>query len=261
MVRPSSCVLLLAFMALPACEQTSHSGPGTAPSPNDTLIGSAENIDAPDANQLANAMPPVSAQASLEELVAAHNGRVGGCAECSPREALASAEAQVPHGEYTHVANPTCQNQVDGAQEISRIVDTAAAAYSGNYAGAAQSLAETEAARRFISDNIHGTLGRLLSSGRSDTAMCQSICAVVPARAVVSGYRMEAANEDRAFAACNAGQDCSVGWSRWIGEPIVSTGQHSRTVCGVFANWAHQGHRYARLRVFFQPPDSWIPPR
>ena len=40
-----------------------------------------------------------------------------------------------------------------------------------------------------------------------------------------------------------------------------STGEHSKTVCGVFANWAHKTPRMARLSVYFTPPDDWVPQR
>ena len=201
-----------------------------------------------------------AAAARLAAKIKDFNDQNGGCPECQPTEARVIAAMQVPHGLRTYTATPSCMNEARDAGQIRRAADVAAAASDGNYAGAADSLLKSREVKGLLSRHVKGDIGRILNGGDDRTAFCQAVCAVIPQDSTVTGYKLEAANEDGNYQSCAAGADCAIGKAKWTAEPIPSTGENAKTVCGVFANWAHKGHRLARLSVYFTPPNDWIPP-
>ena len=201
-----------------------------------------------------------AAAARLAAKIKDFNDQNGGCAECQPTEAKVAAAMQVPRGLRTYTATPSCMNEARDAGQIRQAADVAAAASDGNYAGAAESLLKSREVRGLLSKHVKGDIGRILNGGDDRTAFCQAVCAVIPQDSTVTGYKLEAANEDGNYQNCAAGADCAIGKAKWTAEPIPSTGENAKTVCGVFANWNHKGHRMARLSVYFTPPADWIPP-
>lgn len=204
------------------------------------------------------------AEAAAERLAAkvkAFNDQNGGCAECQPTEARVRVETQVPAGLRTYTATPSCMNEARDTSQIRDVADDAAALSEGQFAGAAEELLRSREVQRIIARKVGGDVGRILNGGDDRTAYCQAVCAVLPQNSTVTGYKLEAANPDRQFQSCAAGADCAIGKSKWTAEPIPNTGDNSKTVCAVFANWAHKTPRQARLSVYFTPPDDWAPPR
>ena len=199
--------------------------------------------------------------AALQQKIKAFNDQNGGCAECQVTEARVRVETQVPAGLRTYTANPSCMNEARETAEIREVADDAAAFSDGEFAGAVGELLKNPAVKRAIAKNVGGDVGRILNGGDDRTAYCQPVCAVLPQNSTVTGYKLEAAGPDRQYQTCQAGSDCAIGKAKWTAEPIPNTGENSKTVCGVFANWAHKTQRMARLSVYFTPPDDWAPPR
>jgi hypothetical protein len=189
------------------------------------------------------------------------NDQNGGCPECQPTEARVVARMDVPPGLRTYTATPSCMNEARDTGQIREVADDAAALSDGQYAGAVDELLRSQAVKRLISKKVGGDVGRILNGGDDRTAYCQAVCAVLPSDSTVTGYKLEAANTaDGQFQVCQAGSDCAIGKAKWTAEPIPTSGENSKTVCGVFANWSHKDHRLARLSVYFTPPDNWVPP-
>jgi hypothetical protein len=198
--------------------------------------------------------------AALQQKIKDFNDQNGGCEECQATEARVRVEMNVPAGLRTYTANPSCMNEARDTAEIREVSDDAAALSDGQFAGAVGDLLKTPEVRRAIAKNVGGDVGRILNGGDDRTAYCQAVCAVLPENSTVTGYKLEAAGPDRQYQTCQAGTDCAIGKAKWTAEPIPNTGEHSKTVCGVFANWAHKTPRLARLSVYFTPPDDWAPP-
>lgn len=189
------------------------------------------------------------------------NDQNGGCPECQATEARVVAAMDVPAGLRTYTATPSCMNEARETGQIRDVADDAAALSDGQYAGAVDELLRSQAVKRLISKKVGGDVGRILNGGDDRTAYCQAVCAVLPSNSTVTGYKLEAANmADRQYQICQAGTDCAIGKAKWTAEPIPTSGENSKTVCGVFANWSHKEHRLARLSVYFTPPDDWVPP-
>jgi hypothetical protein len=202
-----------------------------------------------------------AAAARLQQKVKDFNDQNGGCPECQPTEARVVAQMDVPNGLRTYSATPSCMNEARDTGEIRKVSDDAAALSDGNFAGAAAELLRSQAVKQMLARNAHGDVGRILNGGDDRTAYCQAVCAVLPVNSTVTGYKLEAANaDDQQFQTCQAGSDCSIRRAKWTAEPIPTSGENSKTVCGVFANWDHNDHRLARLSVYFTPPDDWVPP-
>lgn len=199
--------------------------------------------------------------AALQQKIKAYNDANGGCEECQPTEARVRVEQPVQAGLRTYTANPSCMNEARETAQIRDVADDAAAFSDGDFAGAVGELLKNPEVKRAIGRKVGGDVGRILNGGDDRTAYCQAVCAVLPANSTVTGYKLEAAGPDRQYQACQAGSDCAIGKAKWTAEPIPSTGENSKTVCGVFANWAHKTPRLARLSVYFTPPDDWVPPR
>lgn len=200
--------------------------------------------------------------AALQQKIKAFNDQNGGCQECQPTEAKVRVEMQVPAGLRTYTANPSCMNEARETAQIRDVADDAAAFSDGEFAGAVGELLKNPEVKRAIGRKVGGDVGRILNGGDDRTAYCQAVCAVLPQNSTVTGYKLEAAAaSDGQFQTCQAGQDCAIGKAKWTAEPIPNTGENSKTVCGVFANWAHKSPRKARLSVYFTPPDDWVPPR
>jgi hypothetical protein len=198
--------------------------------------------------------------AKLAAKVKDFNDGNGGCEECQATEARVRAEVLVPAGLRTYTANPSCMNEARETAQIREVSDDAAGLKGGQFAGAVGDLLKNKDVQRVIGQKVGGDVGRVLNGGDDKTAYCQAVCAVLPENSTVTGYKLEAAGPDRQFQTCAAGSDCAIGKSKWTAEPIPNTGEHSKTVCGVFANWAHKTPRLARLSVYFTPPDDWVPP-
>jgi len=224
--------------------------------------------DKGDKNAAANdstteATPEATAEdkaAKLAAKVKDFNDGNGGCEECQPTEARVRAEVLVPAGLRTYTATPSCMNEARETGQIREVADDAAGLKDGQFAGAIGELLKSKEVRQAIGRQVGGDVGRILNGGDDKTAYCQAVCAVLPENSTVTGYKLEAAGPDRQYQTCAAGQDCAITKAKWTAEPIPSTGEHSKTVCGVFANWAHKTQRMARLSVYFTPPDDWVPP-
>ena len=168
---------------------------------------------------------------------------------------------RVPHGLRTYTATPSCMNEARDTAEIREVSDDAAAMKDGQFAGAVGDLLKNKDVQRMIGQKVGGDVGRILNGGDDRTAYCQAVCAVLPQNSTVTGYKLEAADATTGqFQACQAGSDCAIGKSKWTAEPTPNTGENSKTVCGVFANWTHKTDRLAELSVYFTPPDDWVPP-
>lgn len=212
-------------------------------------------------NETAPADDAEARAAALQQKIKAFNDRSGGCEECQPTEARVRVEMQIPAGLRTYTANPSCMNEARETAEIREVADDAAAFSDGEFAGAIGELLKNPEVKRAIGRKVGGDVGRILNGGDDRTAYCQAVCAVLPANSTVTGYKLEAAGPDRQYQACQAGSDCAIGKAKWTAEPIPNTGDNSKTVCAVFANWAHKTPRMARLGVYFTPPEDWVPPR
>lgn len=208
----------------------------------------------------AGAGGPTAAE-RLQAKVKAFNDQNGGCDECQPTEARVRVEMRVPHGLRATTATPSCMNEAHDTGAIRDVSDDAAALSGGQFAGAAEELLRNREVQRIIARRVGGDVGRVLGGGEDRSAYCQAVCAVLPKDSTVTGYKLEAGGQGRNFQTCAAGNDCAIGKAKWTAEPIPTTGENSKTVCGVFANWDHQRNRIARLSVYFTPPDDWIPPR
>ena len=220
---------------------------------NATANGTAENGSTSADDGAAKA-------AELARKVKDFNDGNGGCAECQPTEAKVVVQMQVPHGLRTYTAAPSCMNEARETSQIRDVSDDAAALKGGQFAGAVGDLLKNKDVQRVIGQQVGGDVGRILNGGDDKTAYCQAVCAVLPENSTVTGYKLEAAGPDRQYQTCAAGSTCAIGKAKWTAEPIPNTGEHSKTVCGVFANWAHKTPRMARLSVYFTPPDDWMPP-
>lgn len=199
--------------------------------------------------------------AELERKVKDFNDANGGCEECQPTEAKVVVQMQVPHGLRTYTATPSCMNEARETGQIRDVSDDAAGLKGGNFAGAVGDLLKNKDVQRVIGQQVGGDVGKILNGGDDRTAYCQAVCAVLPLDSTVTGYKLEAGDAaTQQFQTCQAGSDCAIGKAKWTAEPIPNTGEHSKTVCGVFANWAHKTDRVARLSVYFTPPDGWVPP-
>jgi len=217
-----------------------------------------------DANTTTEVAPDTSAEdkaAALAAKIKAFNDGNGGCDECQPTEARVRAEVLVQAGLRTYSDNPSCMNEARETSQIRDVSDDAAGLKGGQFAGAVGDLLKNKDVQRVIGQQVGGDVGRILNGGDDHTAYCQAVCAVLPENSTVTGYKLEAAGPDRQYQTCAAGQNCAIGKAKWTAEPIPSTGEHSKTVCGVFANWAHKTPRMARLSVYFTPPEDWAPPR
>lgn len=204
--------------------------------------------------------PAANTAEQLAAKVKEFNDQNGGCEECQATEARVRVEMQVPAGLRTYTANPSCMNEARETAEIREVSDDAAGLKDGQFAGAVGDLLKNKDVQRVIGQKVGGDVGRILNGGDDRTAYCQAVCAVLPEDSTVTGYKLEAAGPDRQYQACQAGSDCAIGKAKWTAEPIPNTGEHSKTVCGVFANWAHKTQRMARLSVYFTPPADWVPP-
>ena len=229
--------------------------------------GGKDKADKPTADTTANgtteSAPDDAAAkaAALQQKVKTFNDQNGGCEECQPTEARVRVETQVQAGLRTYTANPSCMNEARETAQIREVADDAAAFSDGDFAGAVGELLKHPEVKRAIGRKVGGDVGRILNGGDDRTAYCQAVCAVLPQNSTVTGYKLEAAGPDRQYQTCQAGSDCAIGKSKWTAEPIPNTGENSKTVCGVFANWAHKTPRMARLSVYFTPPEDWVPPR
>jgi hypothetical protein len=213
------------------------------------------------ANETAPVDDAAAKAAALQQKVKQFNDANGGCQECQPTEARVVVQMQVPHGLRTYTATPSCMNEARDTGEIREVSDDAAGLKGGNFAGAVGDLLKNKDVQKVIAQQVGGDVGRVLNGGDDRTAYCQAVCAVLPLNSTVTGYKLEAADAaTQQFQTCQAGSDCAIGKSKWTAEPIPNTGEHSKTVCGVFANWAHKTDRMARLSVYFTPPDEWVPP-
>jgi hypothetical protein len=201
-----------------------------------------------------------AAAARLAARVKDFNDANGGCEECDATEARVRVENQVPAGLRSYSAAPSCMNEARDTGEIREVTDDAAGLSDGNFAGAAAELLRNPAVQQLIARKVGGNAGRVLNGGDDRTAYCQAVCAVLPQNSTVTGYKLEAADLDRQYQTCAPGSDCAIGKAKWTAEPIPSTGDNSKTVCGVFANWSHKTSRLARLSVYFTPPADWVPP-
>ena len=206
------------------------------------------------------AAPQANPAEVLAQKVKEFNDQNGGCEECQATEARVRVEMEVPAGLRTYTANPSCMNEARDTAEIREVSDNAAGLSDGQFAGAVGDLLKSPEIKRAISKRVGGDVGRILNGGDDRTAYCQAVCAVLPEKSTVTGYKLEAAASDRQYQPCQAGSDCAIGKAKWTAEPIPNTGEHSKTVCAVFANWAHKNSRLARLSVYFTPPDDWVPP-
>lgn len=219
-----------------------------------TANGSATNAGTPVDDSAAKA-------AALQQKIKAFNDLNGGCEECQPTEAKVRVEQHVQAGLRTYTANPSCMNEARETAQIRDVADDAAAFSDGEFAGAVGELLKNPEVKRAIGRKVGGDVGRILNGGDDRTAYCQAVCAVLPQNSTVTGYKLEAAGPDRQYQTCQAGSDCAIGKAKWTAEPIPNTGENSKTVCAVFANWAHKTPRLARLNVYFTPPEDWVPPR
>ena len=198
--------------------------------------------------------------AKLAAKVKDFNDGNGGCEECQATEARVRVEQLVQAGLRTYTDNPSCMNEARETAQIRDVSDDAAALKGGQFAGAVGDLLKNKDVQRVIGQQVGGDVGRILNGGDDKTAYCQAVCAVLPENSTVTGYKLEAAGPDRQYQTCAAGSTCAIGKAKWTAEPIPNTGEHSKTICGVFANWAHKTPRMARLSVYFTPPDDWMPP-
>jgi hypothetical protein len=227
--------------------------------------GAAQNATGNETAAGNEATPPVddaaAKAAALQQKVKEFNDQNGGCEECQPTEAKVIAQMRVPHGLRTYTATPSCMNEARDTAEIREVSDDAAAFSDGQFAGAVGDLLKNKDVQRMIGQKVGGDVGRILNGGDDRTAYCQAVCAVLPQNSTVTGYKLEAADATTGqFQTCQAGSDCAIGKSKWTAEPIPNTGENSKTVCGVFANWTHKTDRLAKLSVYFTPPDDWVPP-
>lgn len=183
------------------------------------------------------------------------------CAKCQPGEFGAVATQTIGHGSYTYTPTPGCNGSTGDANSTMTLLSSGAKANLGDYAGAVQDLLQTSEVQQFISDNIHGDLGKALNGGNPNTAQCQNVCAVIPAGAQYTGYEVFAAEDGGGFSKCDPGSDCGIGWSKWVSEPQSSGDAKVQVVCSTFMNWSHDRTRQARLVAYFKPPSNWAPPR
>ena len=202
-----------------------------------------------------------AAAAAIAAKIKDFNDQNGGCPECKADEARVIAAMAVPHGLRTYTATPSCMNEVHDTAQIREVTDDAAGLSDGQFAGAAVELLKSPAVKKLLAQQVGGDVGRVLNGGDDKTAYCQAVCAVLPKDSTIKGYKLEAANAtDGQYQTCAAGTDCAIGKSKWTSEPSPSTGDNSKQVCAVFANWAHKTNRLARLSVYFTPPADWAPP-
>ena len=176
------------------------------------------------------------------------------------------SEMDVPNGAYVNVPNPGCLN--DSQTYVNRMIQAAIVTNYPQlalYSGALSDLAATPI-NDFFRTRVGGDFSRLFSPYSKNGAMCAPMVMIVPARAQVVGFRLEAtdAQNGMVFKECAAGPECvNIGWSRYQGEPTeTSTAETGmRTYTTVFMNWSNDRVRKIRVTLFYNMPGNDVPLR
>lgn len=164
----------------------------------------------------------------------------------------------VPNGAYVHVPDPGCMNDATG--DIQRTLQAAMVVGSPSLAMFSGILAPVLAGPvgNYLR-NQGGDIGKYFSPYAKNGALCAPVIAVVPVSATVLGYRLLAAEMSGVFSGCQAGADCSIGWSKFQSEPVVQGNQSMRTATSIFMNWSHNRQRRARVIMFYTLPQGQRP--
>ncbi|MEM7480506.1 MAG: hypothetical protein AAF481_04990 [Acidobacteriota bacterium] len=164
----------------------------------------------------------------------------GTCGECKAGEAAFSMELPAGPGAGT------CPD--DLAERMTRVAEHLATAPS--FAGALVGSG-SESLRTAAGDGLATTVEReimpLVTGGS-----CLVVAAVLPKGARYTGYLYEVADA-LGTDSCLAGQECSLGDSRWSDHPTIEKTANGTLLWGVFRNTSPDRERRARLTVYFSP--------
>jgi hypothetical protein len=115
----------------------------------------------------------------------------------------------------------------------------------------------------FIESNFSVRTPKAWSTNRSpeadDLAWCAPAIATVPVNATVRGFRFRAWDEELGEMGCAAGQECSIGHSRFLCGPSQTQNDEIAVYTAIFQNWSTGGPREGRLIIFFEMPPGNVP--
>jgi hypothetical protein len=202
------------------------------------------------------AKPPAVTQVSVpRDTPEISSYRDGSCSECRTGEWAVTATQAVAAGnvpcpaEVTPAARSAADDLGNSMQlELSGFVGPAA---DGSNTEALSSV-ETS-----VSEQYRQRLGQYLGGASN----CQVVSVILPKSVRFVGFRYEAF-DDTSGGECALDSDCPLAQGQWLASPVVQRGFNATVVWGIFENTSAQKPRFARLKVYFRPPNSnWQPPR
>ena len=180
--------------------------------------------------------------------------RDGSCSECRTGEWAVTATQAVAAGSVPCPAavTPAAREAADGLGnsmqlELSGFVGPAADGSSNEALKSAESS---------VSQAYTQKLGRYLGG----VSNCQVVSVVLPKSVRFVGFRYEA-YDDASGGECAPDRGCPLAQVQWLASPVVQRGFNATVVWGIFENTSAEEPRFARLKVYFRPPNaSWQPP-
>ena len=155
----------------------------------------------------------------------------------------------VGHGDYILASGvPGCgQNSIDPVAEAAKAL---AAGYAGGFYGSLTSVLQSAA--KAARPQTAGAIGQALDlvMGGDRYANCVPVSVVIPAGAQIIRYQY-VASDGSGSGACEIGQDCQIGWSRFDPPQVYAAGS-SVIVTSNFRNWSGDRTRNATMTVYYR---------
>jgi hypothetical protein len=216
----------------------------------------APELEAPVAAAVPSPWAPAAAAPILtpDDTPAISSYRDGICAECRTGEWAVTADQTVAAG------STLCPGEV--AREARQAADGLSSSMQLELSGFVGPTADGSSGEALTSvePEVAQAFRQQLAPYLGATSNCQVVSVVLPKSVRFAGFRYEAF-DDGGGGQCMPDQGCLISRARWLASPVVQRGFNATVVYGIFENMAADKQRFARLKVYFRPPNArWQPP-
>jgi hypothetical protein len=186
-------------------------------------------------------------------------------AACSGMKVAIVAALAPPTGQPVDSSNPRCSsaNSIDYTKYVLEAINKsqdpdALEEIAGDFFEVFQAQVGKEVLKH-TSGELHNFI--LRNGPKASGAECVPVAAFLPSKATIHGIRLFVHDIDAAppqhWGGCGlAGEECSIGFSRFIVPPVELSEAGGQAVATTFANWSHDRRRVGHLYVFFSMPQG-----
>ena len=167
------------------------------------------------------------------------------------------------------VPDPTCGKKLSTGSDAAKVAGAFVSYYSGNPALGVlvADLADQFAVGKQLVDRAKEK-GILLPKQatnlfyqKTENGSCTSLIAVLPSKAKYQGYRLVADNDRSGPRECNASEECSSGFAKFLRAPVEARSKGLHYVHTDFMNWSHDSTQAGRMIIFYEMPKGSKQPR